>query len=663
MSKYDKDHAAIIERALEQYSEADSVDKDNLEAAMNDLEFATGLGQWDETDRAQREKDGRPMLTINRMPQFIRQVTGDIRRTNPSIRITAGDNDASTETAEIIEGIVRNVEQACDASSTYERAAESAAACGIGHWRIRSDYEDDTSFNQTIFIESIANPLAVRWDPASKDPARKDARFCFIRDEIPKDVFKADYPKAKTDGWSGESITSNVATWVGGDTITVAEYFWIEKTDVTLYQLVDGSVVEDKPDVPEFIASERKASRNKVMWAKLTAHEILDGPRQLPGKHIPVVSVVGEETHVGEKTVRTSVIRYAKDAQRMYNYWRTSQTELVALQPKAPYLVTPHQIAGHEATWKRANVANLPFLPYNPDDLKTGAPSRAAPPQASSGMSQEVAMAADDMKATTGIHDAGLGQQGNETSGVAIRQRQIEGDIATSIYVDNLSKSIAHCGRIIVDMIPEIFDTTRIVQILGRDDEAKMVQLNVPQQDEMGRDVYLNDLRVGRYDIRISTGPNYSTQRQEASESMMEFVQAFPAAAPLIGDLIAKSMDWDGADQIAERLKTMLPPGMAESGDDLTPEQQMQMQQQQQAAQQAEMQQRQLQQQAQQIEMRKADAEAQEAEADARKAQAEMQLKELELAATSGQMNEAIQQGIARGVGLLQPLTAPFGQQ
>lgn len=654
---------AILKLALEQFSEADTVDQQNLEAAAGDLEFATGLGQWDEADKAQREKDGRPMLTINRMPQFIRQVTGDIRRTNPSVRITAGDNDATKETAEIIEGLVRNVEQSCDASSIYERAAESAAACGIGHWRIRADYEDDYSFNQTVFIESIPNPFAVRWDGASKDPTRKDARYCFILDAMPKDAFEAEYPKASSDGWVSESTNASTATWGGGDTVTVAEYFWIEKEPVTIYLLVDGSTVEDEPVDPLMVADKRKTTRNKVMWAKMTAQEILDGPRELPGKHIPVVSVVGEETHVGESTVRTSVIRYAKDAQRMYNYWRTSQTELVALQPKAPYLVTPAQIAGHEATWKRANVANLPFLPYNPDDLKAGAPSRAAPPQASQGMSQEVAMAADDMKATTGIFDAGLGQQGNETSGVAIRQRQMEGDIATSIYVDNLSKSIAHCGRIIVDMIPEIFDTTRVVQILGRDEESQMVQLNVPVQDEVGQTFYQNDLRTGRYDVRISTGPNYSTQRQEAAESMTQFVQAFPAAAPLIGDLVAKSMDWEGADQIADRLKAMLPPGMAESGDGLTPEQQEHLMRQQMAAQQAEQQQQQLQAMAQEIEMRKADAEAQEAEADARKAQYEMKLKELELTATSGQMNEAIQEGIARGVGLLQPLTGPIGPQ
>ncbi|WP_028955914.1 portal protein [Sulfitobacter sp. 20_GPM-1509m] len=652
-----KDHDAILKRALEQFSDADSGDQENLEAALSDLEFATGIGQWDEADRIAREESGRPMLTINRMPQFIRQVTGDIRRTNPSVKITAGDNEATEEAAEIIEGLVRNIEQACDASSIYERAAESAAACGIGHWRIRSDYEDDDSFDQTIFIESIPNPFAVRWDFDAKDPTRKDARYCFIIDPMPLDKFKKEYPDADTDGWLDPTVTASTATWQSGDTVMVAEYFWIEKKPVTLYQLYDGTVTDKKPEMPDLmVARKRETTKNKVMWAKMTANEILDGPRELPGKFIPVVSVVGEETHVGDRTVRTSVIRYAKDAQRMYNYWRTTQTELVALQPKAPYMVTPGQIAGHEDTWRRANTANLPFLPYNPDQDAPGAPKRESPPMASQGMSQEVSLAAEDMKATTGIYDAGLGQQSNETSGVAIRQRQMEGDIATSIYVDNLSKSIAHCGRIIVDMIPEIFDTTRAVQIIGKDDEAQMVQLNVPYTDETGENLLGNNLSVGRYDVRISTGPNYSTQRQEAAESMTEFVRVFPQAAPLIGDLIAKNMDWPGAEQIADRLKAMLPPGVADGEEGQDPMVQQLQQQLQQL-------QEQLQGMAQQPEFRKAQAEAAEAEFDAQKAKYEADEKGLELAIKRGQIDEAIRNGIARGLAPQAPTSPMLGQQ
>lgn len=652
-----KEHSAILKTALEQFSEADSGDQENLEAALSDLEFATGIGQWDEQDAEARRNSGRPMLTINRMPQFIRQVTGDIRRTNPSVKITAGDNEASEESAEIIEGLVRNIEQACDAASIYERAAESAAACGIGHWRIRTDYEAEDTFDQTIFIESIPNPFAVRWDAAAKDPTRKDARYCFIIDPMPKDAFEKEYPKASTDGWLDPTVTASTATWQSGDTVMVAEYFWIEKKPATLYLLHDGTVTEDEPEFPDLmVARKRETARNKVMWAKMTAAEILDGPRELPGKHIPVVSVVGEETHVGDRTVRTSVIRYAKDAQRMYNYWRTTQTELVALQPKAPYMVTPKQIEGQEAMWRRANTANLPFLVYNPDEQAAGRPGREQPPMASQGMSQEVSLAAEDMKATTGIYDAGLGQQGNETSGVAIRQRQLEGDIATSIYVDNLGKSIAHGGRIMVDMIPEIFDTTRAVQIIGKDEEAQMVTVNQPYMDEGGQQI-ANNLSVGRYDVRISTGPNYSTQRQEAAESMTEFVRVFPQAAPLIGDLIAKNMDWPGADQIADRLKAMLPPGMADSEDGQDPmvaqlQQQLQMMQQQ------------LEGIQQQPEFRKAQAEAAEAEFDAEKARYEAEEKRLELAGMSGQINEAIREGVARGLAQVQAPTSPMmGQQ
>lgn len=647
------DKKAILKTALEQFDEADTADRENIEAGLEDLEFASGIGQWDQADIDSRKADGRPTLTINRMPQFIRQVTGDIRRTNPAIKVIPGDNAATEEAAEIIGGLIRNIEQDCDGSSIYERAAESAAACGIGHWRIRADYESDEGFEQTLFLESIPNPFAVRWDPNAKDPTRKDARYCFVLDEVPLEDFKAEYPGSSVDSWDDGDAAESVRTWVTQDTVTVAEYYWVSEERVKLYQLWDGRVTDEKPEGPDILVAKQRDSRRKsIMWAKMTASEVIEGPVRIAGKHIPVIATVGEEMNVGKKVVRTSVIRYAKDAQRMYNYWRTAQTELVALQPKAPYLITTKQIAKHEKYWQKANVANLPFLPYNPDPDAGGAPKRQAPPMPSQGMTQEVMLAADDMKATTGIYDASLGHQGNETSGIAIRQRQVEGDISTSIYVDNLAKSIAHCGRVMVDMIPEVFDTTRAVRIIGKDDEAQMVGLNVPRMTQDGP-VMENDLRVGRYAVVISTGPSHTTQRQEAAESMTEFVRAYPQSGPVIADLVAKNMDWPGADEIAERLKTLLPPGMADADDD-SPE----AVQKRAAAQQQMQQQQASEAQARNAELRKAIAEAKEAEADAAKAEFEAHLKRMELAAAGRQQVVAVNP--ARGP--VSPVPQPLGR-
>ena len=176
-------------------------------------------------------------------------------------------------------------------------------------------------------------------------------------------------------------------------------------------------------------------------------------------------------------------------------------------------------------------------------------------------MFQEASIAADDLKAVTGIHDASLGAPGNETSGRAILMRQREGDVGTFVYIDNLARAIRHAGRILVDLIPHIYDTERTMRILGEDGGETFAVIN---QAALGPDgpVVLNDLSAGKYDVEVTTGPSFSTKRIEAAESMMAFVQAVPPAAALIGDLIARNMDWPGAEAIAERLRKALPPGI-----------------------------------------------------------------------------------------------------
>lgn len=597
--------------ALERFDNAVEADLENREKALDDLRFISGE-QWPEQIRKEREMENRPVLTINRMPQFLRQVTGDIRRTNPAIDVTPGDDQASDDMAEIYSGLIRHIEYKSDATSIYERSAESAAACGMGAFRVLT--EEDTGGLQKISIEGIPNPFSVYWDPHAKDPTRMDAEYCFVTEDIPQDVFEAMYKDADQESFEGDGVTEHERNWITGKTIKVAEYFWKE----------DG----------------------EVYWCKLSGGKVLEKKRPLPTKYIPVLAVIGEEIHVGERVVRSSVIRYAKDSQRLYNYWRTAQTEMIALQPKTPYKITARQIEGHEEYWDTANDANHPYLLYNTDPEAPGAPQREAPPMMSSGMSQEVALAADDMKATTGIYDSALGEQGNEKSGVAIKQRQIESDISTSIYVDNLSKSIAQCGRIIVDMIPRIYDTTRNVRTLEQDGTPKIAQINQPVATPDGP-AFVNDTSQGEFDVRIKTGPSYSTKRQESAESMMEFIRVFPAAQNFIGDLVARNMDWPGADEIADRLKKLLPPGVAEVDPaDVTPEMQQQMMQQQ-----AEQQQQaQMAQMMQETEIRKAQAETAEAEADAQKASTEAIAKQFELAVQSGQLNTAIEQAVAQAL-------------
>lgn len=647
----------LIETARLRMSDAVEADRENREMALSDLRMLSGQEIWDEKDKSRREAEGRPCPVINRLPRFVRQVTGDIRKLNPAIKVLPGDDKSDESICEVYEGLIRQIQQDSGATNIYEGSAESAAQCGIGAFRVLNEFEDETSFNQVIKIERIHNPLSVYFDPASRQPTRSDAEFCFITDQISDDDFKDMFPKANPVDTEHDGETDGLECWRSDGQVVVAEYFWKERKTVEIGLLADGSTVENPTAIHNAVKT-RKAQKTVVKWAKISGKDVLEGPKDLPGKHIPVVAVVGEEMHVGERVVRTSVIRHAKDPMRIYNYMAAAELENVAMQPKAPYMVTPKQIAGLEAIWGEANSANRPYLPFNPDE-KAPPPQRVAPPIASGGLNNSMERAEDDMKATTGIYDAALGGRSNEQSGVAIRQRQLESDISTSIYTDNLAKAIEHCGNIIVEMIPMVYDTARMIRTLGEDDQQQVTPINAVSVSQDGV-MPVNDLTGGKYTVRVTVGPNYSTRRQETAESMMQFVQAFPAAGQVAGDLIAKSMDWPDADKLAERLQKILPPGMIPP-DQMTPEQQQEMQagmaQQQQAAQ--------IQQVAQEIEMRKAEAETTEAEADAQKAQTEAAAQAMELAINSGQLNGVIAQMVQQQValalqGAMQPGAGPI---
>lgn len=609
-------------------------DKHN-ERAAEDLLFLTGPGQWPDVERQSREAEGRPVLTFNLCSQAVERVKAQVRDMNPAIRVKAADSTSDEKIAEIYEGLVRHIEATSQATAVYEATGESAAACSMGYFRIRTVYCEGDTFDQEIIVERIYNPFSSFPDPMAKHPTRKDARYWFLVEEMTLEDFKAAYPDARTEDFTGDHRPTEFQgwnNWQTGKNVVVAEYFWIEDEEYEICQ-INGQVVRKDQLPPGFKPTKtRKVKEPRVKWVKCSGSEILEGPVDVPGRYIPVIAVTGAEYHLGEETYRSSVIRFAKDAQVAYNITRTAAIEVVLTQPKAPYLVTAEQVSGLETFWNEAHKSNRPYLPYN---FTEGAPlpQRSAPPMASQGLMAEAQMAADDVKRTTGIYDASLGQKSNETSGRAILARQAESEAGTSIYADNLVKAVEHCGRIIVGMIPYVYDTKRVLRILGEDGQEVMVQVNdIMVQD--GMPVPVNDLTIGRYDVAISVGPSYDTKREEAAAMMTELARSMPQLAQVGGDILVKALDIPEGDRLAERLRKMLPPGIAEQPEKPTPEEQQAMQQQAMQAQQ----QAQAQDAAMQLEMRLKAAQADKAEAEAQKAQAEAQKTQIEAAQMSGQI-------------------------
>lgn len=568
----DKD---IIKDAQEAFQAAAEAEAENRKAWIEDVRFARLGEQWPAAVKRQREIEGRPCLTINRLPAFIRQVTNDARQNRPMIRVHPVGDGADQETAEILNGLIRNIEYSSNADVAYDTALDHAVSGGFGYFRICTDYASEDVFEQDICIERIANPLTVYGDPESTGADSADWNTSFVTETYTEHAFEKKFgKKAPKIDWEGDDNDKN-RLWFGEQGVRVAEWWKRDDVKTTLLKLSDGTVIfADKFQelLPFFqqlgIApvQERPTVTKRVTQYILNGAEVLE-TNDWKGRYIPIIPVYGDEVLVEGERKLISLVRFARDPQQMFNYWRTASTELVALSPKAPYIGPKGAFKTDVHKWSSANTVSHAFIEYD----------GATPPQRSgfdgppAGALQEALNASDDMKSIMGIHDASLGARSNETSGKAILARQREGDVSTFNYIDNLSRAIRHAGRVIVDLIPHVYNTERIIRVINEDGTNRKVPINQPtpaeqqkaqgdQAQQMQGLVRIYDLTTGKYDVTCQAGPSFTTKREEAAAQMVEFIRAYPNAAPLIGDLLAKNLDWPGADDIAERLKAMLPP-------------------------------------------------------------------------------------------------------
>lgn len=576
--------ADLHQQALDRYDTAFAREEQNILEGLEDLRMLANE-QWDEILKAQREEAGRPCMTENRLPQFVRQITGDIRQMRPSIKAVGVNSKADPETAEVIEGMFRYIENRSMASAVYFQAADSQVAAGRGALRVTTEYASDSTMEQEIRIAPIEDGLSVLFDPDAILPCKTDATYCFVPVDMSLAGFRKKYPEASASDF-GDQSSRMFTGWYGEDFIRVAEY-WFKAPIERTFLVANGQmkdITDTDPDTvreaEEMVAlakskgieiSIEKREGYKVRRAMMTGSEIIEGPTDWPGRHIPIVPFEGEEIRIGRRVMRHGAIRNARDTQRRFNYFITAQAEAIALQPKAPWLLTEVNVEGYEDQWERANSDNRPYLTYTPDPLNDKRPpQRIAPAIAAQGIEEGINLAAQGLQATTGIYNSGLGASSNETSGKAIQARQREGDTGTYVYTEHFGQALQQTGVIVVDLIPHIYDTTRELRIIGDDGSEKLVEINKPAGLAMSDDGedpdtaaatrIQNDVTLGAYNVVISMGPSYNTRREEAREGLLAFLQTCPQLAPVLLDLVAKMQDWPLADEVRERLEMMLPP-------------------------------------------------------------------------------------------------------
>lgn len=532
---------------------------------LEDKKFAAGE-QWDPKVKADRAADSRPCLTIDRLTPQLKQITNQQKSLRPASQVTPRSDGARVETAQVFQGIIRNIETNSDADDAYDQAGRDQVEIGIGWWKIITQYCDDDSGNQDLRIERIRNPFKVYHDPAAMRRDRADMKYAFEVSDLEEVEFEELYPKAvhTTADEFFSSLGDEAPNWIDGGRIRVVKYWHVETTRSTV-KLANGKTRE-------------KESR-KVRCHILTGLEVLK-EYEWAGKYIPLVPVLGDEREIEGEVDLRGVVRNAKDPQRMFNYWRSATTETMALAPKSPYVVAEGQLEGREQQWRESNVRNRPFLTYKP---RTFGGELAPPPQRQvveppiQAMMASTQAAENDLRAVTGFFDVGE-QESREQSGKAITARMQMGQHGNSDYLDGLARAIRHSGRILVDLIPKIYDVPRVLKILGTDNKPQNVMVHAGQDNapaapgvdpQTGQPMApqlppgvagIYDLNAGEYDVTVSQGPSLESSRQEFLQNIAPILQSQPQLFMMIGDLIFEEMDVPNAKVLAERIKIMQDP-------------------------------------------------------------------------------------------------------
>lgn len=594
---------ALLEVVRKHYKLCIDAEKDNRDRAREALRFRN-LEQWDAKIKSDRENDiegSRPCLVVDKLNQHVQQVVNDERQNRPQIKVRPVDDEGDPEVAKIYDGIIRHIQDSSHADIAYDTGFEQAVDGGFGYWRILTEYCDPMSFEQDLRIRRMRNRFAVYLDPERQEPDGSDAKYGFVLYKLSKDKYKAEYSEEAKDSledFVSASSGNEFADWYGDDWVLIAEYYSVEMEKVAIVMLADadGTVMTKKdyeaiPDDPlqpkPVVQAERETKIPKVKWRTISGNRILK-TNDWPGYCIPIVEVVGNELDIEGKVYRSGMIRTAMDAQRVDNYATSAFVEQVALAPRSSWVAAAGQQEGYENDWRTANRRNISTLTYKPlsiDGVMVPPPQRSAPAGVPAGWQMVLAQAEHNIESSMGRYAASVGAPSNEKSGKAILARERSGDVGSFHFSDNLSRSLRHTGRILVDVIPKYYDTKRVARIIGEDGTPSTVTVDPnlkddqgqpsayqESKDENGKIEKIYNLGVGKYDVTVIVGPAFTTRRMESAEAMLQLTNGNPEFLNNFGDIIFKAQDWPGAEQIAERYKKMLPPHLT-AGDDEQPEQ------------------------------------------------------------------------------------------
>lgn len=582
---YDSE-SQFLQEMRDLFTTDNEYDRLNREAAIEDQQFLIGR-QWDDMVRLRRESARKPTLTINRLPAFVAQVVGQRLQSETTIDVLP-DSGGTQEVARVRKGLIRNIQKQSRADLAYDKALEGAASCGIGNFGVRLNYQSEDVFEQVIEVVAYPDHLAVLWDRTLTIGDGQDAGHVFVIETMPVKQFYDTWPWATpADVMTDWTLRGDIRMngWIAQDDVRIVSYWRMRTRKRTIALMQDGTTQDITDDVADDADPKTKADTlGKIVqrpedgspimrevnkkFAQMylcSGLDILEGPYELPISRVPVFRVPGWEMDIGGYRHRWGLVRFAKDPQKLHNYWRSVVAEKLMQTPRAVWVAADTSVQGRENQWRQSHLSDDPLLIWNAESGQK--PERGNPAQVEDALLAQAEITSQDIKDVTNIHEANLGMPSNEVSGAAIMARQRVSDTGTAVYHNNLNTAIEEAGRVINELIPYTYDSPRIVKVIGDDAQGLMQIINATGNPES------IDLSIGRYSVTVTTGPNYATKRLESAKAMADLANAMPQTLASAADLIVDAQDWPGKEKIVERIRKTMPPQLLDPNE-LTPQMQ-----------------------------------------------------------------------------------------
>ena len=577
---------------LKQLRKAQEAETDSRNWAREaELFIAKRDGQWEPHLVQQNSK--KPRYTFDQVSPIIEQIAGPMERADFDIKVSPLGGNASKETAETYDGLVRNIETVSNAVQIYNAAGRKGVVSGIGGWRVVHDYVTSDSFDQDLKIERISNFVDRVWFGPFEEPDASDAPYAWVLSGMNPEDFKAKHPDRAE--MSVDNSRSDHAYFYKSDVVVTGEFLYKKEIPVELILMSDGQVFEEgekyRAVVDELAAlgiteiKRRIAHRKCVYSRKFDLNGWLkDGKDDKPKKTVfkdwlPIVPVLANFDVIDGKVIYYGAVEKLMDPQRVFNYTKSREVEEGALAPREKIVATQKQAAGHEAQWAKLNTSSDPVMFYNPDPEANGPPSKMPGAQINAGLATLSESMRGILSDSAGMHAATMGDNPALQSGVAIDKLQDRGDIGNNKYSTAREIAQRHTGRILVSAIPEIYPPRRQVRILDEDGTTSMVTIGEEVIDnETGQIVVMNDLSQGQYDVACHSGPSFKNRQSETVRALVEIGKVDPEVIAMSGDVLLQNIQAPGMSALARRKRAQLFKAGIIPMEDMTEEEKAQVQ-------------------------------------------------------------------------------------